>query len=325
MATKAIFQQNTEHNAADLRAIFDAAVPTVSTSGAVASGLTTTIVGGNTVTIAPGVGYAKHPDPASGYTFVVANTAVTGALNDATMSATWAPASSSQSRRDLVYAKVEDKALDGATADAVKLYFKTGTAVSGTGAVAPALPTTHAVILLAEVYSYDGGGTAVTDRRRLTLDASPASRAAGCIVTRSASLAVAQDTDVTIPWDGELRDTDSFHSLVSNTSRITIPTGLGGLYDVGANVGWNAAATQGSAAGIRALRIMVNGVQVAANDIPSSANVISHMVSVPLQLAAGDYVEFMLRQNSLPSEGGIYTVSNPPIVNRAWVTMRSTS
>lgn len=50
----------------------------------------------------------------------------------------------------------------------------------------------------------------------------------GARVKKSADQTAANYTSATaITWDAEDYDTDGFHSTVSNTSRITIPTGLG--------------------------------------------------------------------------------------------------
>lgn len=52
----------------------------------------------------------------------------------------------------------------------------------------------------------------------------------GCTVYRSAALNFAASSDTDVQWDAEDFDTDGFHSLVTDTDRITIPSGLDGLY-----------------------------------------------------------------------------------------------
>ena len=52
----------------------------------------------------------------------------------------------------------------------------------------------------------------------------------------SATLSVVANTQATLPLPTENFDTDGFHSTVTNTSRITIPTGKGGKYLVQAQL-----------------------------------------------------------------------------------------
>ena len=91
-------------------------------------------------------------------------------------------------------------------------------------------------------------------------------------------------------------DTDSFHSTVSNQSRLTVPSGLGGKYLIVASVSW-----ANNSTGWRDLRIRANGstdlvvarVGIgAANPYPIST------ITTVEQLAAGTYVEVTAWQNS---------------------------
>lgn len=54
----------------------------------------------------------------------------------------------------------------------------------------------------------------------------------GVSLTKSATQSISSGVTTAITFDGEDFDTDGFHSTVSNTSRITIPTGKGGKYQV---------------------------------------------------------------------------------------------
>jgi hypothetical protein len=54
----------------------------------------------------------------------------------------------------------------------------------------------------------------------------------GCMLSKSAAQSVSATTYTAITFDTETFDVGGFHSTSTNTSRITIPTGLGGYYSV---------------------------------------------------------------------------------------------
>jgi hypothetical protein len=95
--------------------------------------------------------------------------------------------------------------------------------------------------------------------------------------------------------DTELFDTDGFHSTTTNTSRFTIPTGLGGKYMCTASTGY---AT--NAVGFRVMNISVNGTVVRwSNQIPGNGTVtIGTEVTSIVSVSAADYIEFFVQQNS---------------------------
>ena len=91
-------------------------------------------------------------------------------------------------------------------------------------------------------------------------------------------------------------DTDGFHSTVSNQSRLTVPSGLGGKYLIVATANW-----ANNSTGWRDLSIRANGSSGlatarvgtgAANPYPIST------ITTVEQLAAGTYVEVTAWQNS---------------------------
>ena len=52
----------------------------------------------------------------------------------------------------------------------------------------------------------------------------------GCSLTKSTAQSIASGTETIVTYDTEVFDTDGFHSTVTNTGRITIPTGKAGKY-----------------------------------------------------------------------------------------------
>ena len=111
-----------------------------------------------------------------------------------------------------------------------------------------------------------------------------------------------------VDWDTEVFDTDGFHSTVSNTSRVTIPSGKSGKYQVTVRIPWGY-----NNAGYRRVVIKRGGstndrfeVQAAPQVNTTSAATVT--METVMQVTAGDYYEIELYQNSggtLSTFGGI--------------------
>lgn len=99
----------------------------------------------------------------------------------------------------------------------------------------------------------------------------------------------------------DVYDTNDFHDPVTNNSRATIPSGLGGLYAIGAHVSFTANAT-----GRRGAQLYLNGATdlstiLVTTNASGSTNL---TINTQYALAAGDYVEVRAFQES----GGNLTV-----------------
>ena len=116
-----------------------------------------------------------------------------------------------------------------------------------------------------------------------------------CRVYNSANQSVATATFTTITHNSERFDVGGMHSTVTNTSRITIPTGGGGRYLIGAGLFWAANAT-----GQRAITILLNGTTRIVYDNRAAVAAVEsvHQVTTLYNLAAGDYIEMSVYQNS---------------------------
>jgi hypothetical protein len=101
--------------------------------------------------------------------------------------------------------------------------------------------------------------------------------------------------DANATTDYEQPTSGLFHSHVTNPSRITIPTGHGGLYDVTWKVGFAANGT-----GVRIANLLRNGSTVAESPIPVPNAIFPCVIgcTVPLELSDGDYLEASYFQNS---------------------------
>jgi hypothetical protein len=106
---------------------------------------------------------------------------------------------------------------------------------------------------------------------------------------------LSNNTATAITYDSETFDTDAFHSTSTNTSRITIPAGLGGYYHVLVRCAWNLNAT-----GVRFVWIYKNGSELVKVDELAGNNTVYVFTqgSAILNLAANDYIEMYGSQTS---------------------------
>lgn len=113
-------------------------------------------------------------------------------------------------------------------------------------------------------------------------------------VYHNAAQSIPNATLAALSFNSERFDTDSIHSTSSNTSRLTCNTA--GLYLITGAVAFDA-----NAAGIRSLRVRLNGATYLANQqVNASGGGLDSMLTVSTlyQMAAGDYVEMVVYQNS---------------------------
>jgi len=104
---------------------------------------------------------------------------------------------------------------------------------------------------------------------------------------------ISNATYTALTYNSENYDTDGFHSTSTNTSRLTIPTGKGGKYLITTFVNWD-----NSAGGYRIAVIYLNGTYNKAVGIETSGGYLGQNCSYTMTLAAGDYIETYVYQNS---------------------------
>jgi hypothetical protein len=137
--------------------------------------------------------------------------------------------------------------------------------------------------------------------------------AIGCALWNydGAGTTVANNTNTVLSWNNEIFDSNGFHSTTTNTSRITIPTGLGGKYQFNASLLWALNATGG-----RTLQLRFNGggtIYFGGQTPGSSSLYPASTITRIFNLNAGDYVELQAFQNS----GGNLVAYNDEVRN-AW-------
>lgn len=120
-----------------------------------------------------------------------------------------------------------------------------------------------------------------------------------------ASQSFTSGVETAVVFGGESYDTHGMHSTVSNTDRLTVPAGYGGLYAVDAYVFWDAAAAGPST---RQMKLAINGVAGAPHiwQLGISAGwPHSQTLHTELRLNPGDFIGLACTQDS----GGAVTMN----------------
>jgi hypothetical protein len=120
----------------------------------------------------------------------------------------------------------------------------------------------------------------------------------GCLITLAAAQPIPNTTATVVTWDAEYYDTENYHSLVTNPSRVTIPAGISKVRLI-ANIQF-----ANNATGYRSVNIIKNGSvtepgkpnisQNAVNGTVTSVNISSPVLPV----VEGDYFEVQVTQTS---------------------------
>lgn len=136
-------------------------------------------------------------------------------------------------------------------------------------------------------------------------------------VFHNAGQSIASGTFVPLLFNSERFDASGMHRTDIDTSRITIVTP--GIYLVTGNATW-----LNNNAGARELNIRKNGATIVARavqpaDPPPGANTTDQSVTTLVQLAAGDFVEFVVRQNSTVALTVTAAPEFSPEFSAAWI------
>ena len=142
------------------------------------------------------------------------------------------------------------------------------------------------------------GETLVVDSSTATgLKWAPSVNFRGCLLYNSGTTTqtIPNNVNTIVTFDAESFDTDNFHNNSTNTSRITIPTGLGGKYRFTLNLLWDVNGT-----GRRATQLYKNGSQIlfGADLAATSGLYIGYSYTFVTSAVAGDYFEMSANQTS---------------------------
>lgn len=118
-----------------------------------------------------------------------------------------------------------------------------------------------------------------------------------CWALHSTTQSLANNSWGPLSLDTDGVDVGAMHSTVTNTSRITIPTGQGGYYAIVAQVGFALNST-----GIRGVGIRLNGSSILHSQILPAYNTGAELHTIQASFhhtaAAGDYYEVVAFQTS---------------------------
>jgi hypothetical protein len=141
-----------------------------------------------------------------------------------------------------------------------------------------------------------------------------------CRVINESDIDPATSTWVTVDFDAERYDTDGMHSVVSNTSRLTAPSGGGGHYIIGANVKFDSSLA-GAGEHFEGARIVINGATTIAQEmrtISTGGTDYDGVISLVTEywLSVTDYVE--LEVWTTYDCDVLYEVDFSPILWASW-------
>jgi hypothetical protein len=132
---------------------------------------------------------------------------------------------------------------------------------------------------------------------------------AGCRLSKSAAQSIPNNTETALTFDTETFDTDGYHSTVTNTSRITIPAGKGGYYQLSAACAFDGSSTTGA----RYAHLFKNGSKIwtGTGFAPTNTNALETLTYTQIAAAvATDYFEFFVshdKGSNYDVRGGVLT------------------
>jgi hypothetical protein len=116
--------------------------------------------------------------------------------------------------------------------------------------------------------------------------ASSAAPFVGVSLSNTTSQSIPNATQTALTFDTEQFDTDGFHSTSTNTSRITIPAGKAGKYQINGLINLDT-----NTSGTREFSLFVNGSTVFGLGLTPSASGPGGVISCTRNLSVGDYIE----------------------------------
>jgi hypothetical protein len=135
----------------------------------------------------------------------------------------------------------------------------------------------------------------------------PAAAAFSGVRVTKTSQSIPNATETVVTFGTETFDEGGYHSTVTNTGRLTVPSGKAGYYDIYFQLTWDPNAT-----GSRNAYIWLNGTatDIARNNLAGVSGVyLTPTVSTTYYLAEGDFVQVGVYQNSTASlnvDGGTF-------------------
>jgi hypothetical protein len=123
----------------------------------------------------------------------------------------------------------------------------------------------------------------------------------GASARSDAAQSIANNTDTVLNWELEDWDTDAFHDNATNNSRLTIPSGKSGYYQINTFFVW-----ANNATGVREIILNKNGTTIYFTSLPASNSQGYAQASFIVSATAGDYFTVSVYQSS----GGALNAKN---------------
>lgn len=127
--------------------------------------------------------------------------------------------------------------------------------------------------------------------------ASGAASFVGAKATKSAVQSISTGTWTAVTFPAEAFDTSAIHDTASNTSRLTVPGGMGGYWRFGATVGFESVGD----AKLVGIEFYLGGVATGRRSViytgAGTAYPVLHLTDV-MSLSVGNYVEVYARQDN---------------------------
>lgn len=134
-------------------------------------------------------------------------------------------------------------------------------------------------------------------------------------VRKTALQTIATATDTVLTFDTEDWDTGAMHSTVTNTGRLTVPTGGGGIYELKAGVAWATGATS-----YRVIAIRKNGTTFIARHVMINTGIVAEQnISWQDLAVAGDYYEAIAQQGTGGNLDAVVTGNQQTAFIAMWV------
>lgn len=133
---------------------------------------------------------------------------------------------------------------------------------------------------------------------------------------RSAAVqSIPNATGTVITFDTEIEDTNAFVDLATFNTRITVPTGLDGIYAISGNIRFATAAT----ATIMEVAVRVNASISIASEIIGGGSDRAVSCATVRRLAAGDYLDMTVYHNNGAALNTSVVIQYSPVLAIAWL------
>ena len=118
---------------------------------------------------------------------------------------------------------------------------------------------------------------------------------AGCQAVRSTTQSITLNVDAAISFtDADAYDTNSMHDTATNPTRITIPTGMTGVWHISAHAAWQSGDNTYRTIYLKKNGALLDLYRAGDKRAAITGEAMYHGVEADLSLTAGDYLEMFV-------------------------------